>query len=388
MYKLLSIIVMLTASCAMLASAEVRSWTNSKGKTIQAEMVDADAKTVKLKLANGRVATIPIKTLSKADQQWIKKYHSGNFNKANFQNPWPADAEADEDFEVTTVQNGPDQYIYETPHFKYTCDARIGSTVIKKLSQIFEATYSANKALPLNNAPITDPDYKFEAILYEHREDYEAAGGLPQSAGVQIWKPEMGKFGKVIVPFESLGLKKVGKGYSINYKDDDIKTLIHEITHQMMLNAVKQEAWFCEGSAEYVGMSPYRSGRINFKNNKRAIIQAVTAFGLEKKRGRNLGKDIHTTSLENLMTMSYRDFAMGADANKNYGLSVLLVYYFYHADGKKDAARIKQYIAALQEGKPVEEARKHLLDGRTWEELSNEIADYWKSNGITINFGK
>lgn len=366
------------------ASAESRTWTNISGKTITAEMIASDKTTVSLQLPNGKTAKIPINTLSPEDRLWIAEQNKPG--RPNFNAPWPDSAEIEDTFEVTTIENGPEKYIYETPHFQFTCDARLGSLVIKRLAFIFEATYEANRRLPINNAPISDPDYKFQAYLFEKRSDYHRAGGTPETAGMQIWRPSMGKFGRVIVPFESLGVKKVGKAYAIDYKDDDIKTLIHEITHLLMTNETKQEAWFCEGSAEYVGLSPYRTGKFNFKANRRPIMLAVTAFGVEKKRGRNLGKNIKATSLKRLMTMSYRDFVTGPSTNQHYGLAPLLVYFFYHVDGKGDGARIKKYVEALQKGASPDMARELLLDGRDWNKLADEISSFWKRNGVTIEF--
>ncbi len=380
-----ALILGLVAVTIWHASAESRTWTNTSGKTITAEFVSADKTSVTIQLPNKKTTQIPLNSLSPEDRAWIEEQNKPG--QPNFSAPWPDEAEVSEEFDVKTVENGPDKYIYETPHFRFTCDARIGSGVIKRLAFIFEGTYEANRVLPLNNAPISDPDYKFEAFLYEKRADYHKAGGTSQSAGMQIWRPEMGKFGRVIVPFESLGVKKLGKAYAIDYKDDDIKTLIHEITHLLMTNETKEEAWFCEGSAEYVGLSPYRTGKFTFKTNRRPIVLAVTAFGIEKKRGRNLGKNIKTVSLEKLMTMDYPSFATGPSADEHYGLAPLLVYYFYHVDGKGDAARIKKYIQALQKGATPDIARELLLDGRDWKKLSDEISSFWKRNGVTIEFG-
>ena len=53
------------------AVAEVRTWTNAEGKTIEAEYVSADGEKLTLQLRNSKRVTIELKTLSEADQKWV-----------------------------------------------------------------------------------------------------------------------------------------------------------------------------------------------------------------------------------------------------------------------------------------------------------------------------
>jgi small nuclear ribonucleoprotein (snRNP)-like protein len=387
----------LTLACALTwnVQAEMRNWTSRSGETVQAELVDIDEQqNLILKTSSGQHVAINVNDVSKSDQEWIiaqvkeptATQEVESNQPTNFDKPWPQDAKADTDVEVTTVQEGPDLFIYETPHFRYTCDAKIGPSIIRKLSIVFETAYAANKALPLNNAPTVDPNYKFEAYLFDKIEDYYQAGGKPGTAGIQIWRTGMGKYGRVLCPFASLGVKKSGKTYVSDSKVKDMSVLIHEITHLLMSNAVKKEGWFTEGSAEYVGLSPFNAGRINFRGNKKSIIQSVTAYGAKgKKGGRALGKDINVGSLEKFMDMSYEEFT-GSNAMKNYGVAPLLVYYFYTADGKGDAAQIKKYVKALQSGATTDEAKKQLLGDRSWSDLEKSISAFWKRSGINLSF--
>ncbi len=46
-------------------------------------------------------------------------------------------------------------------------------------------------------------------------------------------------------------------------------------------------------------------------------------------------------------------------------MGCLLTYYWYHQDGKGDAARIKEYLKLLQTGVSEEQAREKLLNGRS-----------------------
>lgn len=72
-------LLLLTLSLPLLASAEMRSWKNKAGVSIDAEMiaVDVAARTITIKRADGQTFTIPIDSLSDADkafaaEQWKK----------------------------------------------------------------------------------------------------------------------------------------------------------------------------------------------------------------------------------------------------------------------------------------------------------------------------
>jgi thiol-disulfide isomerase/thioredoxin len=52
--------------------AEVRTWTNSSGTTLDAEFIKAEGDKVTLKLRNGNLSTFPQSKLSDADREFIK----------------------------------------------------------------------------------------------------------------------------------------------------------------------------------------------------------------------------------------------------------------------------------------------------------------------------
>jgi hypothetical protein len=162
--------------------------------------------------------------------------------------------------------------------------------------------------------------------------------------------------------------------------------LAHELTHALMEDEVKAASWYIEGSAEYVRLTPFTTGRYRIAENRDAIVAGVTGFGKRNDGGRALGKKINMPALSAFMELPYPHFV--ANAQFNYGVATLLTYYFYHLDGRRDAARIKAYIKALQNGEKEPEARQKLLDGREWEQLETEFAAGMKSLGITVTFDR
>jgi hypothetical protein len=56
-------------------------------------------------------------------------------------------------------------------------------------------------------------------------------------------------------------------------------------------------------------------------------------------------------------------------------------------DGNGDAKRIKSFLKALRDGKTGEDAIAVLLDGRSYEQVGEEITKAWGKRGINFSFG-
>ena len=219
-----------------------------------------------LKRSGGQTVSIPLSQLSREDRDFIaeqEKEGAPSNTADNYHLPWPRSVKCPDNFKVETIKEEPGEYIYETPHFRFICDAKLGTGMIKRLGLLFEATHLANKTLPIGNSlpmtiPPNSPAYLYEKIqhLSGKRRTRRHGGHLPGDNASRGPR-------KNLVPFDSLGVKTMGSTYVID-RDKDASTLIHELTHQLMSSQAKQASWFCEGSAEYMGMTPYAGGRFNF----------------------------------------------------------------------------------------------------------------------------
>jgi len=72
MKKGISNLVLIASALIAPLHAEVRSWTNSDGVKIEAELVKAEGSDVTLRLKNGKLSTFPQSKLSSADQDYLK----------------------------------------------------------------------------------------------------------------------------------------------------------------------------------------------------------------------------------------------------------------------------------------------------------------------------
>jgi hypothetical protein len=386
------IIILIIAGSTLGMSQQIeRIWTDDQGRNTKALLLRVENGNAILQLPSGKESPFPITKLSKDDQLWIKNFsqqksttENKDDKKLNFDAPWPDRIKFTDDPEIITVKEDKDknEFVYESANYRYNCNVRLSNSVVKGFAVLFEATHQFVRELPLAVNGGAKKDGKYEIILFEFEKDYFSAGGPPGSAGVYISGKNI-----VMVPLTSLGVKKLGSGYSLD-RDKSSKTLPHELTHQLTPNpyyAQGSMGWFTEGLAEYVAVTPYYAGGLfNVKANSKPIIEYATAYGKGGTGGRAIGKEINLGPLKNFMLQSYASFV--ANAQVNYACGMLISNYFFHMDRKEDAARIKTFLAALREGKHGEEALEVLLDGQTWAELEKDIAKAYSGKGIKFTF--
>jgi hypothetical protein len=423
----------LTFLLCFTCSLHARIWTDTDGKIVEAELVTADATTVTLRLTNFKTKVVSLETLSGVDtlyvQAWLKKHPPKPAAKpvtpvtpvtpvkpltpdgpaptpvkpltpltpgpstigmndkptgpVGFDGQWPDSAFVPEELNIEVIkEDDPSKtYVYHSTHFEFTSNVQLRPRLISTCAKVFEATHEFLRLLPLNHRSTAGGKKLFPVVLFETYEQYVKAGGPSGSAGVCI---ERGDGKKVLVPLKSLGVRKVGKDFTVDPGDKDYHVLSHEITHMIMERSVMQASWYIEGSAEYVANTPYTGGRFKVAVNKASIVMAVTAYGKDGNGGAALGKELKMPSLERFMTQSYNEFL--SNSRFNYGMGCLLTYYWYHQDGNGDAARIKAYVKDLQAGVPENKAQAKLLDGRSWEEMQKDFAKGMKRVGVKVDY--
>lgn len=392
------ILSLLLLSIAASSAQQVeRVWTDDKGRNVKAKLLSIKGDEVMLLLPDGRELPYPIGKLSKVDQAYIKKFglenkgdeemeDGGEAEEAiidNFNDPWPDRVSFKDDPEIVTVIENAEEktFIYESANYRYNCDVRLSKSVVKGFAVLFEATHQFARELPLSINGGKKKDGKYQIYLFESQETYYKEGGPPGSAGVFIGGKNI-----VMVPLTSLGVRPVGSSYMLD-RDKSNKTLPHELLHQLTPNRYYREGargWFTEGLAEYVGVTPYRSGSFNVKMNFKPIVEYVTAYGKDGNGGRAIGEEINLGPLKKFMLMPYSYFT--ANPQVNYGCGLLITNYFFHMDRNEDAARIKKFLKALNAGKYGEEALEVLLDGQTWLELEEDIAKAYSRKGVDFTF--
>ncbi len=393
---LITLCLVITTCLHAQQVATVRTWTSTDGKAIPATFISSDGTTVTLKLANGAVVPVPLARLSTADQAFAKEAASAatpaapgaaastDSDQPLAEKEWPRIVALEEKPKVTVVKEdaATKEFIYRSDHYEFVCDSKLGANVVSEFKKVFEATWLLNCKLPLDLKPKPEKLRDiFQARLYTVTDDYMKAGGVQGSAGIYMSSDKALK-----VPLKSLGVKMVGSRVSLEKNsDDDNVTLIHEITHQMMNHWLRDlPTWYIEGAAEYVEQQAYERGKFNLAKHKDSMRDYANRMGGD-------GKSFTMRELKSLLTINGREWMTalgeGGDARLNYGSAGMLTYYFYHLDGKGDAANIIACLRAIEGGMKGEEAfAKHLLRERTPEQLQEEVQKAFRGEGIKIEF--
>lgn len=369
------------------APADARIWTNTLGRAFDAEFVRLDGNGGAIfVLPNGRQFSMPVTELSPGDQIRISGGGQTSQNEvvaASFGSPWPREVRLDGPVGCKIISEDPaaGRYIYESPGYRFTSDSRVTDDALRNFAVMFEATRKYSRSLPISLGGAAQRSGRLNILLFGTRQAYARAGGPPNSAGVF-------SRGVVLVPMESLGLKDVGTGFSLDVRRHNM-VLVHELAHQLTPSvyfAPGARGWFSEGLAEYIAITPYTWGYFRPDLHGNVVKAYATAQGTDGTGGRAIGSEIVAPKLRSFLLMPYGTFS-GPNANFNYAMGLLLTHYFFHMEGEGKAARITKFLQGLHAGQQGEAALKPLLGGSTYEKLEGEIAAAWARMGVKIRFG-
>lgn len=365
----------------LISTVSARTWTNASGGRFEASLIRQEGDQVFLNVG-GRQRTFQLSQLSTADQLYLK---SGGQTPATSESqkrtsvvrnrPASSQIQANVSIPIVKLRNEPQnqRWVYGSPNFEFVCDEDLGLPAVRKFAWMFESVWQFCERMPFDIPRLrAEQKVRMKTYLIKDYQDYVRMGGLPNSAGVYIPSQDV-----ILIPFQSLDLVK-GAGLK-----DANNTLRHEVTHQLMTGQSQQAGWFIEGSAEYVATVPYDQNRLLTDRHLKSVSSFLTAYGWNGRRGHNLGKVMTFGRLESFMQPSYQEFQKQENA---YAYALALYTYFAKMDGKKDGARLGQYVAALQDGRPEFEARKLLLAGRSFEKLEKDFAAGWAAYGVKLKF--
>ncbi len=377
------------AGMMFIASAPVdaRIWTNTLGRTFEAEFSRLDGNKAIFALPNGRQFSMLIAELSDRDQAQLSgggKTLQNEVVAASFGKPWPRDVRLDGPVgcKIISEDSATRRYIYESPGYRFTSDSRITDDALRHFAVMFEATRKYAKELPISLGGVSQRGGKLDILLFGTKQAYVRAGGPPDSAGVFTK-------GVVIVPMESLGLKDVGTGFSLDIKRHN-KVLVHELAHQLTPKGYfssDSNGWFSEGLAEYIACTPYTWGYFCPDIHGNVVKAYATAHGIDETEGRAIGSEIVAPQLRSFFLMPYGSFS-GENANFNYAMGLLLTYYFFHMEDGGKATRITKFLQGLHAGQSGEAALLPLLGGSTYEKLETDITTAWACKGVNIRFAR
>ncbi len=367
-YFLLPMLLLAAPVLAQLPVTEPpRGWKTDAGQPFPATLLSFDGATVTFKMANGSRASAPLAKLSAEDQAYLAEWAKKQPIKTDTPDIVGVDS-ATLKTEVVSEDAAAEKFVYRTAHFEYEAQGKFTQTLLKEVGRDFEATYALLKALPWNIEPHPPSGGYFRARLLKDKAAYAAAGGPPGSGGVYKSKTET-----FLVPFESIGLKPMGKSFTKS-REFDSSTMVHELTHQMMhfwLQLLPQ--WIVEGTAEYTSNLPLNTGRFRVSAAKMGLKDYVQFL-----KQRAVGGMPEPYPLEKLFNITNAEWneTLAQDPTSSHRLyftSYLLVYYFMHMDGKGDSQRFLHYFREVQEQRKLVETYRAAM------------AEFFKKPGVRLN---
>lgn len=380
----------------VLHGSGLREWTDDQGRVVEAELLDVEDDLAQLRLPNGTVSRFPLDRLSAEDRAWVTQWLEAGGADATaagggqamaggqqrFSGDWPTSVSVGTSVEVEVVREDADAgvFIYRSPHFEFRSDAQLRTNVVREFARLYEVTYAAVEQLPLDLKPKPPEGGRYVTRLFTDVSAYHAAGGVPGSAGLYTSRTN-----QVLVPLESLGLRRVGSGFTIEARDEN-HTLIHEITHQLTRHWRNMPIWLYEGLAEYVASAVYRPGRLTFTNRMASALDYMRSYKGVWER------DYTAVSPAAMFDMSHRQWSASIGGGRfggvrNYASALILTVYFCHHDDDGSGRVMWDYLRALERGVDEKEAREqYLIRGRSMADLEGEIARAWRRARLNLSF--
>ncbi|MFT7303835.1 MAG: hypothetical protein ACI8UZ_002678 [Akkermansiaceae bacterium] len=427
---LLSGVLMLGA----LSQVTARTWTDVKGRKIDAEFVSQDANAVTLKLKNGNEVKVPFSNLSRGDLAHLVELDTASGKKerpagdekmekegeGDEKAPAPvADADWDKAVPKEAVLMAPIEVQevkkdklthYSSANFRIVADSRLKSKALQTILEACELTRNYCEALPFGLESRFEPiDGKYEIHTIAKKEDWAKTGG-PEEAGA-TFNPATGQLNLCL---EILGLSESGRG-----SDDRMRSVAgHTIRH--VTSCMRPEVyernfmdWFKEGLPNLINCAVYDKSRLDFTK----IVDETKDLLLGKGGSGQkplFKKVIEMPQMSDLLITKAGGVADEEDRRKFLGQSVLVMAYLvYMEDGGKATGlrsglryaydfqknfpktipaasqeEFEEKKAALmkQRDELGEKATAMIFKERPWAEVEADITRFWKEQGLKLVF--
>lgn len=381
------------AAVEVVAQEGARTWTFSDGSSMDAILLSADATKAQFRVpASQGVGQVSLGNLSQKDrkriQQWIET--DGKDGVAGYPVPlkthrWPDQWRVNLD-KVPLSRVG-ETMEWRSPHFDITNRAGIRKEALESITLICEAVDGALNALPLPLPVNWGRDLsQRRKIVIERGKDNPLLG---ISAG--YWD---GRTGIVHINADALlepDLQLVVFEFDKPEKVQKYDVIVHEVTHQSTaaLMYLGVPAWVSEGIAEYMAATQFAPAYYEFENTHVSVRHHVN----KRLLGDRIVKDrrMNVARLEKLMNrdiIEWNSYAANRDVMSflQYNESLILMDYFLHRD-HPDGVHFRRYLECVLSGVPEPEARElHLLRGRSYTDLEEDLHDLWKPLGFTFHF--
>jgi hypothetical protein len=341
---------------ALLAAPPApRDWHPANSPPLSATLLGIERRSAILQNGSGARLTEPLDQLSAEDRADLEKWSAERTPQQRLAPIVWSEPPRLGPVQVRGPEKTADGFVFRTDHFEFRADAALTPALINDFAEVAEATVERFRALPLRLPEIQRDPYL--VLLFRERSAFEAAGGRPSDAG-KYRGGFPGEPGRLILPFESLGIEPFAGGFSKGRKYDN-RILIHELGHELIGGTARMlPFWLNEGLAEYIALPRYFNGA--FADAPRETLARLgeriayyehlspRAFDPLTPAGRGASTKDWLVPLRDLF-----DPQLAANVNsleqthKIYLTALLLTWYLLHLDADGQASRIRAYFEQI-----------------------------------------
>lgn len=424
----------------LVASAGARTWTDKKGRKIEAEYLSQTKEAVHLKLKNGKKVSVPFSNLSGADLKFLidaeiaaadreKETRAGDERMEKkedesgggegivvevadlaWNRPVPKEVALKAPVEVQEEKNG-DSIHYSSANFRLVADSRVSSKTVEAMLEAAELTLLYCSELPFglkHGFPRVNGKYEIETIA--ETDDWVKAGHPRDS-----WAAMNSTKGNPIFCFEINEIRTSGRASEAKLKQVT-EYVIYYVCRAMIPESYRNElgGWFYTGLPRLLQMSHISEGKMDLSQ----MVVDIRDRMVGRKPGRELifDKTVELPPFPKLLEMQEGGVPDAAARRKLTAQFLVIVGYLMFLEDGGKATGLKEglrYIHDFEKNMPkrityrteeeLEKKRAELLKLRNaigetatglifrkkpWDEVQEDLIKLWAENKLPVVFEK
>ena len=425
---------------ALAASAGARTWTDKKGRKIEAEYVSQTKDAVLLKLKNGKEVSVPFANLSRADLSYLieaeiaaaeknksKKPADGEMeNKGDdgaggagfvveaadpaWDRPIPTEVTLKEPLAIKEEKHGEFMH-YSSANFRLVADSRVSAKTVEALLEAGELTLLFCSEVPFgleHRYPRIDGKYEIHTIA--EADDWVKAGHPRDS-----WAGVHGTKGYPFFCFEINEMRTSGRARESKIRQI-AEYVIYYVSRAMIPQTYQKEFgdWFYVGFPRLLQMAQIEEGKMDLGQ----MVVDIRDRMVGRKPGRELifDKTVELPPMPKLLEMQEAGMPDDAARRKLTARLLVMVGYLVFLDEEGKATGFKEglrYIHDFEKNMPkrityrtqveLEQKKAELLKKRKeigetatalvfrkrpWDEVQADLIKLWAANKLPVVFEK
>ncbi len=318
---------------------QARTWTNSQGRTVEAEFDHEEGASVVLKLANGKTVPVPLATLSPADQAFVASTRKPAAPAAPPPEPLPPpDRFPVFDYGVAategTTSNG--RSVHRWGPLKVIAPQPIERSIFEKALRPVLGGLRVLEHLGFPSASLADKKLPLVIAVYPNSEEVGKAAGQ-EKAWDNFIKPD----GRVFCSASFLELANSASASTEGDTDGNLQDRRHAaaVLYSLHDKLSYLPTWLHEGVQDYAKMLPWVE---EWPQHSHARIAMQTSLADIANKKAFL---ITPSLIDNVLSQPLASFRK--DDAKNHAAALIALFYLRHLHGDGTGSELKSALATM-----------------------------------------